>query len=207
MPLSLMVPAAAPELTLPGSVCPTCTPTTVPAGPTWTGRGLAELVERLGGAIVGGSGQGAVHTLEMVRKLKEHGKLNLLKGVFFPEGPTDLARAGLTGADFDHVSFLVVNGDYGANGQGGIGPTRASNYTARDAINASPTHAVAPATVIDLDDPSFGGKFNGTTTWSMMGTNNLAVFDVTLNWLNQNVPNPMVATSCPSGKGQGNNGL
>src|SRR4029077_14064082 len=156
-----------------------------------------------------GSGQGAVLTLEMVRILKEHGKLNLLKGVFFPEGPTDLARAGLTGADFDHVPFLVVNGDYGAAGQGGSGPApiRASNYAARDAINASPTHAVAPATVIDLDDPSFGGKFNGTTTWNMMGTNNLAFFDVILNWLNQNVPNPMVATSCPSGNGQGNNGL
>ena len=64
-------------------------------------------------AIVVGSGQGAVLTLEMVRKLKEHGKLNLVKGVFFPGGPTDLARAGLTGADFDHVPFLVVNGDYG----------------------------------------------------------------------------------------------
>ena len=91
-----------------------------------------------------------------------------------------------------------------ASHQPGFG---ASNYAARDAINASPTHAVAPATVIALDDPSFGGKFNGTTTWNMMGTNNLAVFDVTLNWLNQNVPNPIVATSCPSGNGQGNNGL
>jgi hypothetical protein len=35
-------------------------------------------------------------------------------------------------------------------------------------------HAVAPATVIDLDDPSFGGKFNGTTHTNMLGTNNLA---------------------------------
>jgi hypothetical protein len=41
----------------------------------------------------------------------------------------------------------------------------------------------------------------------MLGTNNLAFFDVILNWLNQNVPNPIVATSCPSGNGQGNNGL
>jgi hypothetical protein len=121
---------------------------------------------------------------------------------------TVLAINGLTAADFDHVPFLVVNGDYGA-----VTPTlsaaqvRASNYAARDAINASPTHAVAPATVIDLDDPSFGGKFNGTTHTNMLGTNNLAFFDVILNWLNQNVPNPIVATSCPSGNGQGNNGL
>ena len=85
-------------------------------------------------------------------------------------------------------------------------PGSGANYAARDAINASPTHAVAPATVIDLDDPSFGGKFNGTTHMNMLGTNNLAVFDVILNWANQNIPNPIVATSCPSGNGQGNNG-
>ena len=144
----------------------------------------------------------------MVRILKEHGKLNLLKGVFFPGTFTDLASRGLTGADFDHVPFLVVNGDYANPGPGVSGAqVLASNYAARDAINASPTHAVAPATVIDLDDPSFGGKFNGTAHQNMLGTNNLAVFDVILNWLDQNGPNPMVATSCPSGNGQGHNGL
>ena len=127
--------------------------------------------------------------------------------MLFPEGPTDLARAGLTGANFDHVTFLVVNGDYGLTSPGlSAAASRATNYAARDAINASPTHAVAPATVIDLDAPSFGGKFNGTTNFNMMGTNNLAVFDVILNWLNQNVPNPIFATSCPSGNGQGHSG-
>jgi hypothetical protein len=83
----------------------------------------------------------------------------------------------------------------------------APDKTTLGKLHASPTHAVAPATVIDLDDPSFGGKFNGTTHINMMGTNNLAVFDVIQTWLNQNVPNPIVATSCPSGNGQGNNGL
>jgi hypothetical protein len=78
---------------------------------------------------------------------------------------------------------------------------RASNYAARDAVNASPTHAVAPATVIDLDDPSFNGKFNGTTHLNALATDNLAFFDVILNWFDQNVPNPIVATSCPSGNG------
>src|SRR6185437_16076711 len=43
------------EATLPGSFCPTCIPTTIAGNATWTPRGLAELVERLGGAIVGGS--------------------------------------------------------------------------------------------------------------------------------------------------------
>src|SRR4029077_1504413 len=44
------------ELTLPGSVCPTCIPTTIAANLTWTPRDLAELVDRLGGAIVGSWG-------------------------------------------------------------------------------------------------------------------------------------------------------
>ena len=129
----------------------------------------------------------------MVRILKEHGKLNLLKGVFFPEGGTDLASVGLTGADFDHVPFLVVNGDYRAES------FRLTNYAARDAINASPTHAVAPAEVIDLDAPSFRGKFNGTSHMNMLGTNNLQVFDVLLNWANQNIPNPLATTACQLG--------
>jgi hypothetical protein len=182
------------EVTLPGSVCPTCTPTAVAPANTWTPKDLAELVERLGGAIVAGHSQASVEVLHMVRILKEHGKLNLLKGVFFPEGGTDLASVGLKGADFDHVPFLVVNGDYRAES------FRLTNYAARDAINASPTHAVAPATVIDLDDPSFKGQYNGTVHMNMLGTNNLAVFDVINNWFNQNVDNPIVTpASCPSG--------
>ena len=128
----------------------------------------------------------------MVRILKEHGKLNLLKGVMFPEGGTDLGAAGLQASDFDHVPFLVVNGDYRA------AAFRATNYAAVAAINASPTHA-AKAEVIDLDNPSFNGKFNGTTHMNMLGTNNLQVFDVMLNWADQYIPNPMAETSCPSG--------
>jgi hypothetical protein len=188
------------ESTLPPSVCAACTPTTVSAANTWTPRALAELVERLGGAIVAGHSQASSEVLHMVRILKEDGKLDLLKGIYFPEGAADLAGAGLKGSDFDHVPFLVVNGDYRANS------IRATDYAARDAINASPTHAVAPATVIDLDDPSFKGQFNGTSHMNMLGTNNLAVFDVIQKWFDQNVPNPIAATSCPSGNGQGNNG-
>jgi hypothetical protein len=169
------------DATLPGSVCPTCTPTVVTPAlspgrhATWRSWSNAS-----GGAIVLGHSQGATEVLYMVRILKEHGKPNLLKGVFFPEGPTVLGSAGLTGADFDHVPFLVVNGDYGASAPG-LTPAavRATNYAARDAINASPTHAVAPATVIDLDDPSFKGQFNQITA---------AGGDIKLAWLPQLTP-------------------
>ena len=96
--------------------------------------------------------------------------------------------------------MLVVNGDYRAQA------TRNTNYAARDAINASPNN-VTPMEVIDLDDPSFQGKWNGTTHMNMLGTNKLEVFDVMLDWAEKNIPNPIVATSCPSGPppGKGKN--
>ena len=34
---------------------------------------------------------------------------------------------------------------------------------------------------------------------NMLGTNQIEVFDVMLNWADQNIPNPIVATACPSG--------
>ena len=45
------------ETTLPGSVCATCIPHDVAAANTWTPRALAQLVERLGGAVVAGHSQ------------------------------------------------------------------------------------------------------------------------------------------------------
>ena len=50
-----------------------------------------------------------------------------------------------------------------------------------------------------LDDPSYGGKFNGTTHMMMMGTNNLAGFDEINKWATANISNPIVENSCPSG--------
>jgi hypothetical protein len=180
------------EVTLPSSFCAACTPQVVASNNTWTPRALAELVERLGGAIVSGHSQASSEVLHMMRILKEHGKLSLLKGIMFPEGATDLAGAGLLPSDFDHVPLLIVNGDYRA------AAIRATNYTAVAAINATPTHT-AKAEVIDLDDPIFKGKYNGTTHMNMLGTNNLQIFDVMLNWADKYIPNPIEDNSCPSG--------
>lgn len=180
------------EATLPGSTCPVCVPPAQPASRTWTPLALAELVETLGGAIVAGHSQASSEVLAMMRILKEHGNLDLLKGIMFPEGFTLLARAGLEPEDFDHVPMLVANGDYRSQA------ARDSNYAARDAINASPTN-VTPMEVIDLDDPSFGGEFNGTTHMNMLGTNQIDVFDVMLKWAEDNIPNPMSAHACPNG--------
>jgi hypothetical protein len=38
------------------------------------------------------------------------------------------------------------------------------------------------------------------------GTDNIDYLNFLLEWAEKNIPNPIVATSCPSGNGQGNNG-
>ena len=179
------------EATLPGSVCANCTPTTVGPADTWSPRALAELVEGLGGAIVSPHSQSTSQVFHMVRILKEHGKLDLLKGIIIPEGGgTNLAATGLTGSDFDHVPFLLVNGDYRPLA------TRQVNRAAAAAMNASPTRTVGPALVLDIEDPRFEGRLNGQTHMNMLGTTNIALFDFFLEWAGENIDNPFVPGDC-----------
>jgi hypothetical protein len=183
------------EVTLPGSTCATCTPTTVAPSNTWSPLALADLLEGLGGAIVSPHSQASAQGLHLVRVLKQRGKLHLLKGLLIPEGGTDLAAAGLIPSDFDNLPLLIVNGDYRALA------IRQGNWAAVAAINASPTRAVSPAVVMDVDAPGFhGGSFLGTTHMNMLGTNNLEVFDLMLNWAKENIPDAPTATSCKLGK-------
>ena len=182
------------EALLPSSNCATCVPT----------RAMADLVERLGGAIVSPHSQSGIHLLHMIRVLKERGELNLVKAIIIPEsaiGLGNLVNAGITPQDFDHIPFLLMNGYYRT------AAARNGNRTMIAAINASPTRSVGPATYVDLDDPWFGGKFLGQTHMNMLGTTNLAVFDYTMTWADQNIQNPIVETSCPSGppSGKGKN--
>jgi hypothetical protein len=74
------------EVTLPGSNCPSCSPSAIAAQNTWTSRDVASLVERLGGAIVALHSQSGREGYHAVRMLKEDGKLNLLKGLINVEG-------------------------------------------------------------------------------------------------------------------------
>src|SRR4029453_4154203 len=107
-----LVPNA--EVTLPGSTCPTCTPQNVSPANTWTPQNLALLVERLGGAIIATHSQSGIMGHHAVRILKEHGKLNLLKGLITIEGGCSLPQSGLTAADFDEIPYLALKGDYTA---------------------------------------------------------------------------------------------
>jgi hypothetical protein len=192
------------EALLPTSNCPSCVPTTVPPDSAWDGLAMANIVERLGGAIVSPHSQSGIHILHMIRILKERGELNLVKGIIIPEsaiGLPNLMNAGITPKDFDSIPLLIMNGDYRT------AAARNLNREMIAAINASTTRSVGPATYVDLDDPSFGGKFLGQTHMNMLGTTNIALFDYFQAWADKNIPNPIVATSCPSGNGQGNNGL
>ena len=182
------------EVTLPGSVCPSCTPNNLNAIDTWLPLGLAELLEGIGGGILSPHSQSTSSVFHTVRILKERGKLHLVKGIIIPEGAgTDLAAAGLVGSDFDSIPFLLVNGDYRPLA------TRKGNYAAVAAMNASRTRKVGPALSLNVEDPIFKGKLNGHTHMGMLGSTALVEFDFFLDWAGKNIDNPLLKSGCAVG--------
>jgi hypothetical protein len=174
-----LVPNA--EVTLPGSICPTCEPKEIPPANTWTPMDLALLVEKLGGAVVATHSQSGIMGHHMVRILKERGHLDLLKGLITIEGSCSLPNSGLKAEDFDNIPYLALKGDYTA--------TSEVCQTTVDAINArrAAGHGTAKAEYIKLDEVG-NPIFKGTTHMMMLGTNNLEVADVILNWTDENIP-------------------
>ena len=146
----------------PGSVCATCVPTAISPGNTWAPRALAELVERLGGAILSPHSQSSDNVWHAVRILKEKGKLDLVKGIIVPETtvtgtnvlPFPFIAFGLTPQDFDKIPVLITSGDYR------ITSIRLSNRSFIDQLNASPTRTVGPAAYFDLDSPELAPGFS-----------------------------------------------
>ena len=177
---------------LPSSTCSTCTNPTVGPSEAWSGRAMAELVEGLGGAIVVGHSQGVFIIHQMARHLKERGQLSKLKGLISIEQSCDLQRFGLAadGSDFDKIPYLAFKGDYTA--------TDATCVNTVNILNARRAAGLrsAKADYIQLDAPSYRGKFNGTTHMMMMGTNSLAVFDEINKWASANIRNPIVTDGC-----------
>jgi len=169
------------EESLPSSTCPTCQPTTVSAANTWTPLALADLVERLGGAIVATHSQSGSMGHHMVRILKERGHLSMVKGLITIEGSCSLPNAGLQAEDFDNIPYLALKGDYTA--------TSAVCQTTVDAINARRTagQGVAKAQYIKLDELG-NPVFKGTTHMMMLDSNNLEIADLMLKWVSANVP-------------------
>jgi hypothetical protein len=182
------------EVTLPGSVCPTCNPKNLNAIDTWLPLALAELLEGIGGGILSPHSQSTSSVFHTVRILKERGELHLLKGIIIPEGAgTDLAAAGLAASDFDTIPFLMVNGDYRPLA------TRKVNDDAVAAMNASPTRKVGPALSLNAEDPVFKGRLNGHTHMGMLGPTALTEFDFFLEWAGKNIDNPLLPRGCAAG--------
>ncbi len=184
------------ESTLPGSVCASCNPTTLNATNTWSPRALATLVEGLGGAIVATHSQSGQIGMNMVRILREDGKLHMLKGLIQVEGGANAAASGTTAEDFRNVPYLYFIGDYtghSANGQALVAAIKALGGT---------------ADYIKLDEPgwwqgkyagpygaAYVGPFAGVSHMMMIEDKNLPVMDVILDWARKNIKSPK-ATAC-----------
>src|SRR5262249_7632135 len=100
------------ESSLPCSNCPSCVPTALNATNTWTPKALAELVVGLGGAVVVTHSQSGQIGMNMVRVLREQGKLSYLKGLIQDEGGSGTAASGTTAADFKNIPYWAFKGDY-----------------------------------------------------------------------------------------------
>jgi len=206
------------ELFLPGSTCPSCNPTALNATNTWTPKALAELVVGLGGAIVATHSQSGQIGMNMVRVLKEQGKLNMLKGLMQVEGGSNTAASGTTPADFvnNNIPYLQFKGDYSA--------TSAVSTQLVAAIKA----LGGKADYIELDQPGwwqgsyagpFGagyvGPFAGVSHMMMIEDNpspagkatNLQVMDVLLKWADMNISKPETQSCDEKGVPPGQGGV
>ena len=173
-----LVPNA--EVTLPGSICETCDPKELAPANTWTPKDLADLVEKLGGAVVATHSQSGIMGHHMVRILKERGHLDMIKGLITIEGSCSLPNSGLKADDFDNIPYMALKGDYTPTSE--VCDTTVNAIKARRAAG----HGKAKADYIKLDE--LGNPiFNGTTHMMMLGTNNLEVADVILNWADKNI--------------------
>jgi hypothetical protein len=174
-----LVPNA--EVTLPGSICETCDPKEIAPANTWTPKDLADLVERLGGAVIATHSQSGIMGHHAVRILKERGHLAMVKGLITIEGSCSLPNSGLKAEDFDNIPYMALKGDYTASSA--VCDTTVNAIKARRAAG----QGTAKADYIKLDE--LGNPiFNGTTHMMMLGTNNLEVADVILNWAGANIP-------------------
>ena len=173
-----LVPNA--EVTLPGSTCAACNPKEIAPANTWTPQDLALLVEKLGGAVVVTHSQSGIMGHHMTRILKERGHLDMLKGLITIEGSCSLPNSGLGAADFDHIPYLALKGDYTA--------TSEVCQSTVDAIHArrAAGQGTAKADYIKLDEIG-NPVFKGTTHMMMLGSNNLEVADVIVSWVDENV--------------------
>jgi hypothetical protein len=113
----------------------------------------------------------------MTRILKEHGHLDMLKGLVTLEGSCSLPNSGLTAADFDHVPYMALKGDY-----------TATSTVCQDTVNAIAARraaklGTAKADYLKLDDMGI----LGVTHMMMLDKKNLEIADVIYDWVAKNI--------------------
>jgi hypothetical protein len=91
-----------------------------------------------------------------------------------------LPNSGLKAEDFDNIPYMALKGDYTASSQ--VCDATVNAIKARRAEGKG----TAKADYIKLDELN-NPIFNGTTHMMMLGTNNLEVADVILNWAAKNI--------------------
>ncbi len=135
--------------------------------------------------------------MNMVRVLREDGKLDMLKGLIQVEGGSNTAASGTTADDFKSIPYLAFKGYYSATStvaQTLVGEIKALGGT---------------ADYIQLDQPGpwqgdyqgpygfdYVGPFRGVSHMMMIETSNLRVMDVILDWVRKNIKQPE-PTECP----------
>ena len=102
------------------------------------------------------------------------------KGLITIEGSCSLPNSGLKAEDFDNIPYLALKGDYTVSSE--------VCQTTVDAINSrrAAGQGTAKAEYIKLDEVG-NPVFKGTTHMMMLGSNNLEVADVILNWTDANI--------------------
>ncbi len=110
-------------------------------------RDLADLVERLGGAVVATHSQSGIMGHHMARILKERGHLELLKGLITIEGSCSLPNSGLKAGGLRQHPVSGAEGRLHRH-------ERSVPDTTVDAINArrAAGHGTAKAEYIKLDE-------------------------------------------------------
>ena len=111
---------------------------------------------------------------------KERGHLDMLKGLITIEGSCSLPNSGLKAEDFDRIPYLALKGDYTASSE--VCDTTVNAIKARRAAG----QGTAKVDYIKLDELN-NPVFKGTTHMMMLGTNNLEVADVILNWVGESL--------------------
>ena len=173
---------------------------------TWTPRAVAELVEGLGGAVVATHSQSGLIGYHMVRVLKEHGKLDLLKGLIQERQFLQFCKLLNSPPQTSKISRIWrlrrLFCESGAHARPRLTPSR--QLVVRPIISSWTRQVWWQGSYAGPFGPAYVGPFAGVSHMHMIESNpspagqatNLQVMDVMLKWADMNISKPKTAP-CP----------